>query len=58
MPNTKEHQKQKVKCYCGMIIGKYKVKDHLSRWTHHYYAGELKEFYYFEALKRQQKNLE
>lgn len=55
---TKEHQQQKVKCYCGMIIGKYKVKDHLSRWTHHYYAGELKEFYYFEALKRQQKSLE
>jgi len=44
MPTRKEHQQQKVQCYCGMIIGKYKVKTHIKSWTHHYYAGTLDKF--------------
>ena len=33
-----------IKCSCGMILGQNKLKDHITRWTHHYYAGTLDKF--------------
>jgi hypothetical protein len=44
--NTKEYiyRVPQIKCQCGQIIGKYRLKVHLSRWSHFYYAGKLDEF--------------
>jgi len=33
-----------IKCECGQVIGKYRLKVHQSRWTHHYFAGTLDKF--------------
>jgi hypothetical protein len=38
----------KVKCECGNIISKNKLKTHRTRWTHFYFLGKLNEFYLLE----------
>jgi hypothetical protein len=44
--NNKEYNVRipQIKCECGLIVGKYKIKNHRTRWTHFYYLGKLDEF--------------
>ena len=45
MPSTKQHQQMKVKCECGQIIGKYKIKSHRFTFNHHYFLKTLDAYY-------------
>jgi len=41
---TKERQKARAMCTCGMVLGIYKIRFHHKTWNHHYYAGTLDKF--------------
>jgi len=41
---TKERQKARAMCTCGMVLGIYKIRFHYKTWNHHYYAGTLDKF--------------
>jgi hypothetical protein len=45
--NNKEYSYviPQIKCECGQVIGKYKLKIHQSRWIHFYFMGNLEEYY-------------
>lgn len=48
---TKERQKARAMCSCGMVLGIYKIRFHHNTWEHHYYAKTLDKFYQQEMKK-------
>jgi hypothetical protein len=40
-----------IRCECGELLGKYRLKIHRTRWTHFYYLGKLDEFELLEKNK-------
>ena len=48
---TKERQKARAMCTCGMVLGIYKIRFHHHSWQHHYFAGTLDKFYQQEMKK-------
>lgn len=48
---TKERQRARAMCSCGMVLGIYKIRFHDKIWEHHYLKGTLDKFYQQEMKK-------